>query len=300
MLVIRRGRDGRDEQEFRDLARGLERKLGEERDAFLTAASYHIATPLAAVVGLSELLGNRIRDFSAGVRNEIIDLLAIQARETEHIVNNVVVAARLDMGELEAEAEPVDLRAVVETETHDWTRTQRTRLTVTGDVTARGDVKWVTQIVSNLLRNAVAYGGDSVSVRLAEGFNKVVLEVADTGEGVADEDHEKIFDPYYPGRPAGDQTPSLGLGLFVVRRLARSMGGDIRYYREDDESVFELSLKKVSEANKRRCRLPDVVVDPLADRPTSDSVSELLAGSGPAMVYQPIVDMQAASGPSRI
>ena len=292
--AIRRGPGRRGEQEYRDLATDWERELDKEKDAFLSAASYHIGTPLAAVVGLSELLANRTRDFSAGVRNEMIDLLAIQARETEHVVNNVVVAARLDMGELEADAEPVDLRAVVETATQDWTRTQRTRLTVTGDVEARGDVKWVTQIVSNLLRNAVAYGGDSVWVRLTEGFNKVVLAVADNGEGVADEDLEKIFDPYYAGRSADGENPSLGLGLSVARRLARSMGGDIRYSRFDGESVFELSLKKVKETSRRRYRLPDAVIDPLADRPTSNSVSELLADSGPTMVYQPIVDMRAA------
>jgi EAL domain-containing protein (putative c-di-GMP-specific phosphodiesterase class I) len=293
--AIRRRPGRRGEQEYRDLATNLERKLAEEKDAFLTAAAYHIGTPLAAVVGLSEILGNRTRDFSAGVRSEMIDLLGIQARETEHVVNNVVAAARLDMGVLEVEAEPVDLRAVVETATLDWTRTQRSRLTVTGEVKARGDVKWITQIVSNLLRNAVAYGGESVSVQLTEGFNKVVLEVTDDGEGVVDEDLEKIFDRYYADRSADGENPSLGLGLSVARRLARSMGGDIRYSRFNGESVFELSLKKVREEVKRRHRLPDAVIDPLADRPTSDSVSELLASSGPTMVYQPIVDMRAAN-----
>ena len=285
---------GRKQQE-RDLAAELERErdLRQQKDAFLEAASHHINNPLAAVVGFSELLRDRSRDFSAGVRNEIIELLAIQAGETSHVVNDLLIAARFDLDDMELDSVAVDLRAVVENATHDWASHQRTRLTVSGNAVARADGHWVTQIVRNLLRNAAAFGGGNIWVRISEGYNKVVVEVVDDGAGVAAEDIDRIFEPYHSGRQADRLTPSLGLGLSVARRLARAMGGDVRYLREDDQTIFELSLPRVSLEWDTFSEVPDVVIDPLAGRPTKESIAEIMSGGGPEMVYQQIVDMRA-------
>jgi EAL domain-containing protein (putative c-di-GMP-specific phosphodiesterase class I) len=285
---------GRKQQE-RDLAAELEseRELRHQKDAFLEAAAHHINNPLAAVVGFSELLRDRSRDFNAGVRNEIIELLALQANETSHVVNDLLIAARVDLDDMELESAAVDLRAVVENATHDWASHQRTRLTVSGNAVARADGHWVTQIVRNLLRNAAAFGGGNIWVRIGEGFNKVVVEVVDDGEGVAAEDVDGIFEPYHSGRQADRLTPSLGLGLSVARRLARAMGGDVAYLRETDLTVFELSLPKIGFNFDSFSEVPDVVIDPLAGRPTKEGITEVLAAGGPDMVYQQIVDMRA-------
>lgn len=282
-------------QHQRDLADELEREkdLRRKKDAFLDAASHHINNPLAAVVGFSELLRDRTRDFSAGVRNEIIELLAIQALETSHVVDDLLIAARFDLDGMEFDSAAVDLRAVVETATHDWASNQRSRLVVSGNAIARADSHWVTQIVRNLLRNAAAFGKGNIWVRIGEGFNKVVVEVVDDGEGVAPEDVEAIFEPYHSSRQTDRLTPSLGLGLSVARRLARAMGGDVRYTRADDETVFELSLPRLSLEDDSFDEVPDVIIDPLAGRPSKEAIVEVLANKGPEMVYQQLVDMRA-------
>lgn len=74
----------------------------------------------------------------------------------------------------------------------------------------------------------MALGGEKIQVRIADGFNKVVLEVVDDGGEVAEEDREKIFEPYYKGRSASIGTTSPGLGLSVAQRLATAMGGEVR------------------------------------------------------------------------
>jgi EAL domain-containing protein (putative c-di-GMP-specific phosphodiesterase class I) len=296
------GNPGRKQQE-RDLTAELEREreLRQQKDAFLEAASHHINNPLAAVVGFSELLRDRSRDFSAGVRNEIIELLAIQASETSHVVNDLLIAARFDLEDMELDSVAVDLRAVVENATHDWASHQRTKLTVSGNAVARADGHWVTQIVRNLLRNAAAFGGGNIWVRISEGFNKVVVDVVDDGDGVAPEDLDRIFEPYHSGRQADRLTPSLGLGLSVARRLARAMGGDVSYLREDAQTIFELSLPRVSLEWDSFSEVPDVIIDPLAGRPTKEAITEVLAQGGPDMVYQQIVDMRAhRTGEDRI
>ena len=100
MSVVHRGRSPGAESETRDVALDLERKLHDERETFLAVISDHVAAPLSAVTRLAEILGDRTRDSSAAVRNEMIESLAIQAREVEHVVEDVMAAARVDFGEL--------------------------------------------------------------------------------------------------------------------------------------------------------------------------------------------------------
>jgi EAL domain-containing protein (putative c-di-GMP-specific phosphodiesterase class I) len=287
----------------RDLAAELEREkeLRRQKDIFLNAASHHINNPLAALVGFSEILRDRSRDLSAGVRNEIIELLAIQANETAQVVADLLLAARFDLADMEVETAAVDLRTVVEKATHDWASLHRARLTVSGNAVADADGHWVTQVVGNLLRNAVAFGGDNIWVRIGEGFNKVVVEVVDDGEGVPPEDVERLFQAYHSERQSDRLLPSLGLGLSVARRLAQAMNGDVRYLREDGETIFELSLPQVKVDFDSFSDSMDVVIDPQAGRPTKAAINEVLADGGPEMVYQQVVDIGLhRSGEERI
>lgn len=92
---------------------------------------------------------------------------------------------------------------------------------------ARGDFRRVLQILVNLLTNAVRYSptGSMVWLRTEADGDNVVVVVADQGKGIAAEDHDRIFDKFErvdPSEPGGS-----GLGLYISRRLARAMGGDI-------------------------------------------------------------------------
>lgn len=279
----------------RDLEAELEkeRELRHKKDAFLQAAYHHINDPLAAVLGFSELLRDRTRDLSAGVRNEIIEMLAIQAKETAQVVDDLLVGARFDLGQLDIELSDVDLRGMVEEATDDWASRQRARLTVSGAGLARADRRWVTQILRNLLRNAAAFGGGNIWVRIGAGYNRVTLDVVDDGPGVAPEDVDRIFEPYQSLHRDRRSHPSLGLGLFVARRLARAMGGDVRYAREEGKTVFELSLPKVSLQSTDFEMVEEVVIDPMAGKPTREVLARIITEGGPNMVYQPLVDMRA-------
>jgi EAL domain-containing protein (putative c-di-GMP-specific phosphodiesterase class I)/anti-sigma regulatory factor (Ser/Thr protein kinase) len=260
-----------------------------QRGEFLRSAYHHIHDPIEAIVGFSELLRDRNRDFSAGVRNEVIELLAIQAQEASQIADDLLIAATLDHDHLDIDTSGVDLRGVVEQATKGWASHQMLRLTVSGNALARADARWVTHIVRNLLRNAVASGGRDIAVRITDGHHRVVLDVVDDGPGVAPELVDSLFDPY---RSSTDNK-SLGLGLFVCRRLARAMGGELIHTREGDKTVFELSMPKVSLQTAYWDEEPDVVIDPLQGRPSKDTITDLLDQGGPEIVYQPIYDLRA-------
>lgn len=95
------------------------------------------------------------------------------------------------------------------------------------ELMAQGDFHRVLQILVNLLTNAIRYSppGAMVWLRIESDENSAVIIVADQGRGIASEDHERVFQKFArvdPSEPGGS-----GLGLYISRRLARAMGGDI-------------------------------------------------------------------------
>lgn len=284
MFSALRSRNGGDADPGRDLR--------PERDRFIETAYLHINEPLGAIVGLSELLRDRSRQLNAGVRNEIIELLAMHAADASHVVSDLLVVARFDMDDLELEMGPVDLRAVVDNATTGWASRQRSRLSISGDAIARADERWVTHIVGSLLRNAASHGGADISVKLSEGHNRVILDVIDDGEGVTAGDAELIFEPYFSRPGSSEERVSLGLGLHVSRRLARAMGGDVTYERHDGRTVFGLGLPRVNLQSVRQTHSDDLVIDPFEGKPNEEAIAKVIDSGGPKIAYQPIVGIE--------
>jgi EAL domain-containing protein (putative c-di-GMP-specific phosphodiesterase class I)/signal transduction histidine kinase len=300
VLVIYRTMRIRQQRNYLRTELARERELHRKKDAFLAAASHHINTPLAGVVGFAELLRDRTRSFNAGVRNEIIDVLAMQAREAAHVVDDILVAGRSDFGEMIVIEDEVDLRRIVEDAITGEGSALRSRVTISGNAIARADHKWVTHIVRNLIRNAVSFGGENIVITISGAHRRVLLEVADDGPGLPTDRQDVVFQTYYSYRQVEGLAPSMGLGLSVARTLARAMGGDLVCHREDGQSVFELSLPVGPDAETTSLA-PDLTIDPMAGRPTKGAIDKILALGGPVVVYQPVVDLNARSrGEERI
>ncbi|MCI0678459.1 MAG: EAL domain-containing protein [Actinobacteria bacterium] len=272
-----------------ELAR--ERDLRRKKDAFLEAASHHIRTPLTAVVGFAELLRDRSRDFNAGVRQEITELMAIEAAETAAVVDDLLVAARYDLEDLESHDEPTDIRDLIDGVTRDWATRERMRLTVRGASTTSTDPRLLSHAIRNLLKNSTTFGGDHIRVEIMEVDRGVVIEVADDGKPLPAGEEERIFGLYYSYTPDSALAPSLGLGLPVARRIAKTLGGDLRYDRLEPENVFELSIPRTGTPSART-PIPDRRVDPFEDRPNLDAIMSIIADGGPDVAFQPIVELR--------
>ena len=92
-------------------------------------------------------------------------------------------------------------------------------------MTVRGDPRLLRQLVRNLLENARRHGKPPVSVRLARAAGEAVLRVSDAGPGVPVAERERVFEPFYRRSSSSD---GAGLGLSLVRQIARQHGGDAR------------------------------------------------------------------------
>lgn len=268
-----------------------EKDLRKSKDQFLAGASHYLNTPLSAVLGFARLLADRSRSYNASVRNELTELLAVQAEEASHVAEDLLIGARSSMDELTLEHEDVDLRGVVEDVTDYWESSQLATLEITGNSTAQGDRKRVAQVLRNLLHNAQTFGGDPITVSISERFNRSIVEVIDNGDGIPEGEEEAVFQPYYTARQSEHLPASLGLGLSVSRRLARLMGGELSYERNAGTSIFRLSLPSAVD-DRTGSELANRIIDPAAGKPTLSDITAVLEEGGPRLVYQPIVQLQ--------
>jgi len=219
-----------------------EANLSRLQTDFVSKVSHELRTPLTAVVGFADLLRNPDTDLSASDRAELMSTIAEQSNEVSAIVEDLLVAARTDVGELTVVQVPVNLRAqtaqILETLDHAQS------IAVLGDAPkAIGDPARVRQILRNLITNAKRYGGDHISVEmgaLSDSFASIVIK--DDGDPISAEDQKRIFEPYQRAQDQPGQAGSIGIGLAVSQTLARLMGGDLTYRHQAGHSMFQLSL----------------------------------------------------------
>jgi signal transduction histidine kinase len=212
----------------------------ESKDRFVTSISHELRTPLTGVIGFAQVLQSRWHAFSPEEAREVIDLILAQSEDVAGLVEDLLVVGRADIGKLRLHPEFVDLRQQVELAC--GRDIDGRGLLFEGHGVAYADAARVRQIVRNLVSNAHRYGGERVRVRIAKDADRVHLEVRDDGGGVPQEAVERIFEPFESAHDTVTQPGSVGLGLWVARRLADLMGGSLEHRREHDETVFSLTL----------------------------------------------------------
>ena len=215
------------------------------KDQFVASVSHELRTPLTAVVGLSHELHDNWSIYDGGDAHEIVDLIASQSSELSDIIEDLLVAARADIGTLTLQTRRLDLRAELDTVIEGHCVSGAHPLPAVeiepGSEFVWGDPLRFRQIIRNLLSNAARYGGSEVTVQAFRDGNRVTVAVRDDGAGVPVDRAATIFEPYASAHDPGTQPGSVGLGLAVSRTLARLMDGDLIYTGNGGPS-FELTI----------------------------------------------------------
>ncbi len=228
--------------EIRAAAEALE-NLVRSKDELIASVSHELRTPLTVVHGLASELDDGWMSFSVPEQQEFINLISQQSAEVVHIVEDLLVAARADIGKLPIQAESVDIRGELEavlTAVPDL-EVQVERFGVAPPV-AFADPNRVRQIIRNLLVNAKRYGGPNVRACFGADRDTVWLDIGDDGDGIPKESVTLVFEPYSRAHNADGQPSSVGLGLTVSRKLAELMGGTLDYRYEDGWACFRLAM----------------------------------------------------------
>jgi two-component system OmpR family sensor kinase len=193
----------------------VERMIAAHR-ALLANASHELRSPLARLRMAIDLYERAADEKTKG---EIVQSLG----ELDGLIDEILLASRLDHVEGLTHREPVDLLALATEEG------ARNGVPVAGvPALVDGEPRLLTRLVRNLMLNALRHGGPPVEteVRGAEGM--VELRVRDHGQGIAEEERERIFEPFH--RPAGrsESAGGWGLGLSLVRQIAAHHRATVR------------------------------------------------------------------------
>ncbi|MCB2222789.1 MAG: PAS domain-containing protein [Actinobacteria bacterium] len=218
-------------------------RLVKSKDDFIAAVSHEIRTPLTGIVGFAHLLSGDQGDLDPDERRAMVESLADQSSDLTNIVEDLLVAAKADLGRLTVAEVSIDLRAQVAQVVEAWDPGRLYQPEIRGgSVRCVGDPHRVRQVIRNLLTNARRYGGDRIRIEISGGPSTGQIVVADNGPGIPEEQIEEAFLPYHRAAPRDGLTAALGIGLPISRTLARRMGGDLVYERSDGETRFRLSL----------------------------------------------------------
>jgi signal transduction histidine kinase len=266
------------QQELRDVNNDLDHKVDELAQAnmalyemnrlksdFLATMSHELRTPLNSIIGFSEVLaGNdnlndRQRRYASNIQTSGKMLLGM--------INDILDLAKIESGKMEVRSEDFSIRDVCEALTN-LTRPMADRKDIALECRLdeatpllRQDPGKIRQILYNLLSNAIKFTpeGGRVTLRARADGRFMVLEVEDTGIGIAEEDRDAIFEKFRQAKAPGQEDDVLtrehqgtGLGLSIVRELARLLGGEIHLRSQLGQgSTFTVRIPLQLPGNRR-------------------------------------------------
>jgi signal transduction histidine kinase len=231
--------------------------LSERRAAFVSAVTHELRTPLTTFKMYSEMLAEGMVP-DENKRQEYLSTLCAEASRLNHLVENVLAYARLERGSARRRVETVTVRELIDrVRPRLVQRVDQAGMRLQEDVPAsasamvvRVDVGAVEQILFNLVDNACKYAASSETEpivhleALPERSQFTLLRVRDHGRGISAEAAKRLFQPFSKSADeAAHSAPGVGLGLALCRRLARSLGGHLRFNPSvPGGACFELRL----------------------------------------------------------
>ena len=235
----------------------MEIRRNEEHDTFINSVTHELKTPLASIRLYLDTL--KARPVPDSQRQEFYDVMLADVERLRHTVDQVLkagvarekqrggVRTPLDIGVLAREC--VDLAntrhhlqpGAIALEAHD-----------DGGLIVRGDAEELRTVISNLLDNAVKYSGTDVRVTVslaAPAPDTIWVRVQDRGVGIPRKQLKRIFNRFYRVQARGiRQVKGTGLGLYIVRAIARSHGGRVFAQSEGEGhgATFTVELPRVT------------------------------------------------------
>jgi signal transduction histidine kinase len=226
-----------------DQARAAADQANQAKSRYISAISHELRTPLNSILGFSDVLGSI--DSLDDKQRRYVENIRSSGRMLLEMINDILDLAKIEAGKMEVRPTVFPLEAVVAAQ-GDMVRplAERKRIDLAWTVepgleAVEQDQAKVQQILANLLSNAVKFTPEGGSVAVAasvdaDASDAFLVEVTDTGVGIAEEEQQAIFEKFRQGRrlSGGDDAMTrefsgTGLGLSIVRELCRLLGGDV-------------------------------------------------------------------------
>lgn len=231
------------------------RRLERAKDEFLATASHELKTPITTLGGYLELLQHQLARIEGPDLDRLIRYTSTaqsELRRLRRLSEDLLEVARIQAGRLSLHPAPLDLAALTRETVARFAgrpglreRGYQIVCRAAGPIQGYCDAFRIEQVLTNLLENACKYSpdGGEVAVELRQCASEAILAVRDTGIGIAPEEQEKLFLPFYRADNASAGSPEgLGLGLYISRGIIEGHGGRMWVESAGGGSSFQFSL----------------------------------------------------------
>jgi two-component system phosphate regulon sensor histidine kinase PhoR len=229
------------------------------KDDFIASVSHEFRTPLTSIIGYVSMMLNDDEPLPASQARHV-QVVARNADRLHRLVSDLLLTAQPDSVPLEVVLTSTDVSAIVRGAVESaqpaaWARGVELRFRTPGPLWLMVDPQRFSQVVDNLISNAIKYSpqGGPVEVELSSNDGLLVLTVRDNGIGMSREDMDRLFTRFFRARDAEELSiQGVGLGLSIVKRIVDSHGGRVvteSRYGEGSTFRVELPVESVDAAD---------------------------------------------------
>ncbi|MGZ5417389.1 MAG: PAS domain S-box protein [Nocardioides sp.] len=217
----------RDSTERRLLQEKLQ-QAADDQAKFLAVTAHELRTPIGVLGGAAQTLAQHWSELEEAERADLLSALEAGTSRLRRLLDDLLTASRLQASSLDVDRDPVSVADTVKdalaTIARTWPGTT-VEVDVHPDLSVYADRDRLAQVLDNLLGNALRHGAQPVRLSADADGDQVLIRVRDAGTGVPEHMQGRLFERFATGLSKG----GTGLGLFIVRELARAQGGDARY-----------------------------------------------------------------------
>jgi len=211
------------------------RSLDAAKTDFMATVSHELRTPLTSISGYVELLRDAEPDELSDAQQRMLEVIARNARRLRELIEDILTLSRIENGGFRSQPGEVDLAQVIERALEEigpaaTKASVGVHADVRGPLPLRGDSMQLDRVLANLLGNAVKFtpAEGTVTVRARRDDGEAVLEVADTGMGIPEDEQNALFVRFFRATNAIRRAvPGTGLGLAICHKIVDNHGGTI-------------------------------------------------------------------------
>lgn len=223
----------------------------QHKSEFLAKMSHELRTPLNSIIGFTDLLLEQDTEFPPEKRRAFLVNVSNSSEHLLRLINDLLDIAKIESGRMQLEYSVVDISRVIQAcvaSTSALFKRKQQEVVVSsanGELLVRADAGRMHQVLLNLLTNAHKFSGEGARIEIAAGIEGSTchIEVGDTGVGIHESDHDRIFGDFEQIEKSGMPPEGTGLGLALARRFVEAHGGEITVSsRLGEGSRFRVSI----------------------------------------------------------
>lgn len=221
-------------------------RLSRQQNNFMLSVTHELKSPIAAMkLNLQTMARHQLDE---GKRTMLIDRCVNESNRLNDLCNNMLLASQIEGRQYRPAREDINFTELINESLKDYGHSYPGRFVydVLPELHFTGDKTLIQMAVNNLLENAVKYtpADKPVKVSLSAGDNQAVLQVADQGPGIPDDEKYKVFNKFYRvGNEETRKSKGTGLGLYLTKKIVKQHKGKIVIKdNEPNGAIFEMSF----------------------------------------------------------